>query len=182
VLTWKGKAPTGDSYRARMWISVLKDAAIGLAAICPESSFEARRPMIEAIFSTFHFEEPARDPSVAGTWRHESTYMSGEFSSVTVRYMGLSPDGRATWGSKLHAGMSHTDSGGNFTGVDVRRIERRRGDRTLDGREQEALHRLGQRAGGGVRLLCRGLLDDAHAGRRRKAEGLGAGALSRRGS
>jgi hypothetical protein len=116
VLTWKGKAPTGDSYRARMWISVLKDAAIGLAAICPESSFEARRPMIEAIFSTFHFEEPARDPSVAGTWRHESTYMSGEFSSVTVRYMGLSPDGRATWGSKLHAGMSHTDSGGNFTG------------------------------------------------------------------
>jgi len=106
----------GGDYRATMWITILNDAALGLTAICPKETFESRRPMIEAIFSTFHWEKPPVDATLVGQWRNEDTYMSGSFSATTVRYMGLLADGRATWGSRLNAGMGHTDSGGNFTG------------------------------------------------------------------
>jgi hypothetical protein len=116
AITWAGKGPNGDEIRATMWVTVLRDAVLGLAAICPATAFESRRPVIEAVFSTFHWEEPPRDRAMVGLWRHESTYMSGGFSAVTVRHLGLAADGRATWGGKAMAGMSHTDSAGNFTG------------------------------------------------------------------
>jgi hypothetical protein len=116
ALSFKGKSPTGGDYRATMWITLLEETALALTAICPADSFESRRPMVEAIFSTFHFREPDRDPALAGVWRNEDTYISGEFSATTVRYLGLATNGRATWGSKLSAGMSHSDSAGNFTG------------------------------------------------------------------
>jgi hypothetical protein len=116
TVTWAGKSPVLGDCRAVMWITILKDAALGLAAIGPGADVEARRPVLEAIFSTFHYEAPPRDPALAGRWRNESTYMSGEFSATTVRYMGLSAEGRATWGSQANFGMSHTDSTGQFTG------------------------------------------------------------------
>ena len=116
TLSWKGENPQGGTYRARMWITILNDAAFAMTAVCPEESFPKRVPMIEAIFSSFHWQEPERDQALAGSWRHESTYFSGTFSATTVRYMQLRPDGTALWSSRALFGMSHHNSQGDFTG------------------------------------------------------------------
>lgn len=115
-VTWAGKAPTGFDAKARMWITIMRDMALGVAIVVPAEDFDKRAKTAKAISDSIDWKAPKVDRTLVGLWRNESTYISGEFSSVTVKHMGLSADGRATWGGKMMAGMSHFDNGGNFTG------------------------------------------------------------------
>jgi hypothetical protein len=94
----------------------MQNTALCLLAVAPRDRFAGRAAVCEEIFSTFGYTKPPSDPRLFGKWRHQSTYLSGEFSAVTVRYLILSPDGTCLSGGQLMAGMQHTDSAGNYTG------------------------------------------------------------------
>ena len=113
---WRGKSPTGKTFEARAWACIQKDTALGLVCLMPNDQLTKRKAVLEAMAASFHFVEPSKDPQLVGGWRNESYYSSGSFGATTSRYMELRSDGTSTWGSRLMAGMSHHDSGGNQTG------------------------------------------------------------------
>jgi hypothetical protein len=116
LITWEGQNPTGMKISAHVYVTVLKGYAAALAGLGQKSNIEARKSTLREIFSTFGFGEGEKDPRLVGTWRYEKIYISGTFSTTTVRYMALRADGTLTSGSRFLASMSHQNQYGDSTG------------------------------------------------------------------
>ena len=102
-----------ERIRARAFVTLLKGYGVALVGLGDVSRVEAREPTLREIFATFDFKEGPKDPGLVGSWRYESVYMSGDFSSTSVRYMTLRADGTFGWGSRL---LFSSDAGGGDTG------------------------------------------------------------------
>lgn len=103
-------------FRAEMRVKLLSGFALGTFAMTDQSRFAARSRVMRSVFDSIGYEKPKSDPRVVGHWRYSKTYISGSFSSITVRNLVLHADGTCLEGGKLMAGMSHSDSSGNFSG------------------------------------------------------------------
>ncbi len=116
LLTWAGANPAGLKVRARLFATIREGTAFLLLAVGDAAQLPRREPAVRAIFHSFRYERPPVDAALTGTWLHSETYISGSFSSITRRYLTLSPDGTCTSSSRLMAGMEHTDGAGHSTG------------------------------------------------------------------
>jgi hypothetical protein len=116
LITWEGQNPMGMQIRARVFVVLLKGYGVAFAGLGEKDRIEARESTLRAIFSTFGFGEGEKDLTLVGTWRYESHFFSGTFSSTTLRYMVLRPDGTLSSGGRLLASMEHKDQYGDPTG------------------------------------------------------------------
>jgi hypothetical protein len=57
-----------------------------------------------------------RDPMLVGSWRYSKSYVSGDFSMVTERYMEVRPDGTYSYGDGKVAGGGNSGSFGSNGG------------------------------------------------------------------
>lgn len=118
-IDWAGEcAQPKVSMRTTMWVGILGEYAIAVLAIIDEPYFEARERLLRDVVASIGYEAPKReyDPRLIGAWSGSDTYLSGEFSSTTYRWLNLRADGTCSRNSKLHYGMTHHDSGGHQTG------------------------------------------------------------------
>jgi hypothetical protein len=117
ALTLTGTNPQNQlPIRARTYLAILQDYGLILLAVGESKRIQAREPVAQAIAESFHMGQAKLDPALAGQWRHEEHYFSGEFSSTTLRYLTLRADGRCFSSGRLLASMTHRDSGGDMTG------------------------------------------------------------------
>lgn len=116
VITWEGTSPAGKPIRGRMFLRQVKDWAVSLLVVAEADLLEPREPVVRQIIARIGFQEAPRDTALVGQWRHTDTYMSGEFSMITERYLLLRADGACFEGSRMIGGMSHSDGSGSSTG------------------------------------------------------------------
>lgn len=117
AILWSGTTPTGLKARAKMWITIVRDTALALLVVTTDDRFAKRERQADDMFATFGFTKPQRDARLIGTWRRDTYYSSGTFSMSQSTYLVLGADGSCKrGGTRLAGGMTHTDSGGNWTG------------------------------------------------------------------
>ncbi|HEB52756.1 MAG TPA: hypothetical protein ENI87_05835 [bacterium] len=114
-MNWRGDYQ-GHKMAACFQILLLNGYAIGAFTFAPQERFAQRLQTMSEVVRTLTYERPEADPRLVGSWRYEKTYISGTFSSITVRNLVLRADGTCYEGGRMMAGMEHQDSGGNYTG------------------------------------------------------------------
>ena len=110
-----GKAPAFE-VAATMQFRLVGGYVLGAFTLAEATRFEARHEVAAAVFASIGYEKPAADARLVGHWRYQKTYMSGSFSSITVRNLVLRADGTCAEGGRLMAGMEHQDGSGDPTG------------------------------------------------------------------
>ena len=101
---------------AAFQVLLLKGMALGAFTLAPAERMDGRLRTMSEVLRTIGYDQPEGDPRLVGSWRYTKTYMSGTFSSITERYLWLRADGACFEGSRMMAGMSHTDASGNAIG------------------------------------------------------------------
>lgn len=90
--------------------------AIGALTVTDETRFAKRDAAMQQLYGSIAFAKAKVDQNLIGSWQYSKTYISGSFSSVTIRNMVLKADGTCLEGGKMMMGMEHTDNAGNYTG------------------------------------------------------------------
>jgi hypothetical protein len=111
-----GGSVSDTQMAASMQVSLLGGFALGTFTLAPKDRFSARQKTMTDVLRTFGYKKPQGDPRLVGSWRYSKTYISGTFSSITVRNLVLRADGTCLEGGKLFAGMTHQNSTGETIG------------------------------------------------------------------
>lgn len=114
-LQWRGDY-SGNAMAAAFQVLLLDDFAIAAFTFAPQDRFPRRLQTMTEVVKTVGYERPKADPRLVGSWRYEKTYISGSFSSITVRNLVLRADGVCLEGGKMMFGMEHSDAYGNNIG------------------------------------------------------------------
>lgn len=125
VSTYKGRKSLALSFtgrarsiemKARFRVFLHQGMAIGALTLTDASRFAGRDADMQRIYHSMSFAQPRGDQRLVGAWRYSKTYISGSFSSITVRNLVIKADGTCLEGGRLMASMEHADNGGNATG------------------------------------------------------------------
>jgi len=114
-MQWRGNYQS-HAMAAAFQVLLLDDVMFGAFAFTMADRYESRLRTMNEVLRTVGYEQPKADPRLVGSWRYEKSYISGTFSSITVRNLWLRADGVCFEGGRMMAGMSHSDSEGNMTG------------------------------------------------------------------
>lgn len=114
-MTWSGSV-SNMQMQASMQAGLLGSFALGVFTLAPKDRFAAREKTMTDVLRTFGYQKPQSDPRLVGNWRYSKTYISGTFSSISVRNLSLNADGTCLEGGKLFAGMTHQGSNGENIG------------------------------------------------------------------
>jgi hypothetical protein len=123
-MQWQGKSPLGIDAVGVLWCAIEQGTAITQLAILPADARGGREPTLQAIFASARKAAPRIDPQLVGPWSKTDTYLSGEFSSVSVQYLTFFADGRCTRGSgPLYASLESHDSAGELDATTTASVE-----------------------------------------------------------
>lgn len=111
-----GRAPSNLNTKVRIWATIIGDFAFGLCAMAPSDAFDSRTKTVEPVVASFRMGKPKTKLDLVGTWKNSETYISGEFSTISVTYLVLRPDGTCTRGADLHMSSTHRNAEGIQTG------------------------------------------------------------------
>lgn len=115
-LSFSGTSPAGGTFEARLFAVIINQHAMLLLVAAKPEQLQKRLPTARTIFGTYDSKLVVKtDPNMVGQWRHTSTYVSGDFSTVSEEYLLLKADGSCFWASKFMGGgaAGTFDAGGS---------------------------------------------------------------------
>lgn len=116
LITWEGQNPMGMQVRASVYATILKGYGVALVGLGDSKRMEARKSILQEIFSTFGLGEGEKDPRIFGSWRSENYSSSGivsdRINTTSIRNMILRSDGSCTSGGQFLANIENRSSSG----------------------------------------------------------------------